>query len=209
MSKEHRYRFANQTYADILGLPDANIVGRRVSDALPELHPSQIRPRLQSAFAGQRVSYELHLPLHPQSGDERFYEVFYEPRTTRSEEPYVVVVILRRMGITRVRQCLDSFDGQERHECGSQSDEPDWRGAGSAQYAGSMKQVVRVLPGTFRHTGATIIRNRHKCKREDGESAKDADSQSQSRKEIGEGRVLLEAKEKPRRAGKYRRGETT
>ncbi len=92
VDKERRYLFANQTYADILGLPDPNIVGQRVPDVLAHLY-DQIKPRLDSAFTGQRMSYELYLASHPKTGEERYYEVVYEPRLTHLPEGYVIVVL--------------------------------------------------------------------------------------------------------------------
>ena len=93
VDKDRRYLFANHTYAEILGLPNGDIVGKRVPEVLADVY-DQIKPNLDRAFAGERVTYELHLPRHPQSGGERFYEVVYEPRLDNPSEPYVVVVIV-------------------------------------------------------------------------------------------------------------------
>jgi PAS domain S-box-containing protein len=106
VNKERRYLFANQPYAEILGLPDANIVGKRVADVLPNLY-DQIEPRLARAFGGERVSYELHMPRHPTSGAERIYEVVYEPRLTNTAEPYVVVVIVDITERKQMQQTLE------------------------------------------------------------------------------------------------------
>jgi PAS domain S-box-containing protein len=92
VNKERRYLFANQTYADLLGLPNADIVGQRVADVLVPLY-DQISPKLDRAFAGERVSYELRLPVHPKTKDERFFEVVYEARIDSPNNPHVVVVI--------------------------------------------------------------------------------------------------------------------
>jgi len=53
----------------------------------------QISPRLDRAFAGERVSYELRIPVHPKTWDERFYDVVYQVRTENPDNPYVVAVI--------------------------------------------------------------------------------------------------------------------
>ncbi|HUS36809.1 MAG TPA: ATP-binding protein [Verrucomicrobiae bacterium] len=108
INKERRYLFANQTYADILGLPDGNIVGKRVDEVLRDVF-DQIQPRLDAAFAGERVTYELRLPKHPQTGDERFYEVVYEPRGNEAAEPYVVVVIVDITERKRAQQKLEEL----------------------------------------------------------------------------------------------------
>ena len=93
VDKDRRYRFANQTYAEILGLPNADIIGQRVPDVLAHVY-DQIGPQLSRAFAGERVAYELRMPAQP-GGSERFYDVVYEPRSMGSiEEAYVVVVIV-------------------------------------------------------------------------------------------------------------------
>jgi PAS domain S-box-containing protein len=89
---DRKYLFANQTYADILGLPTADIVGQRLPDVLKHLY-HLIQPHLDRAMAGERLTHKLHSPAHPQTGDERFYEVTYEPRTGNRGR-YVVVVIV-------------------------------------------------------------------------------------------------------------------
>ncbi|CAH2605811.1 Histidine kinase (plasmid) [Rhodovastum atsumiense] len=92
VSEEHRYRFANRAYADILGLPTADIVGQRVADVLAPMYETQIRPRLVRAFRGERVEYELTKPAPP-GETEAYYAVTYEPGRTASGEPVVLVVI--------------------------------------------------------------------------------------------------------------------
>jgi PAS domain S-box-containing protein len=93
VNQHRRYLFANATYAQILSLPGADIVGQRVADVLAPVY-DQIGPRLDRAFAGERVTYELRMPAKPPSGQETIYEVIYEPRLTNPTEPYVVVVIV-------------------------------------------------------------------------------------------------------------------
>ncbi len=93
VSAEHRYLFANAAHNEMLGLGDHDIVGKRVADVLANVYESQIRPRLDRAFAGERVSYKLRRPPLPGTSDERLYAVTYEPRTDASSPPQVVVVI--------------------------------------------------------------------------------------------------------------------
>jgi PAS domain S-box-containing protein len=106
VNRERRYVFANQTYAQILRLPDANIVGKKVKEVLGGVF-DQIEPRLDRAFAGERVTYELHLPALAEHKDERFYEVVYEPRTIDVREPYVVVVIVDITERKKAQQILE------------------------------------------------------------------------------------------------------
>lgn len=90
LDEERRYTFANATYAQILGLPSSNIVGLPVADVLAPVYETQIKPRLDRAFAGERVAYELHFP--GQDGD-RFFMVKYEPTTVDGFVSLVIVVI--------------------------------------------------------------------------------------------------------------------
>ncbi|HTA64028.1 MAG TPA: PAS domain S-box protein, partial [Xanthomonadaceae bacterium] len=90
VDRERRYTFANATYAQILGLPSPDIVGQRVADVLAPLYEQQIRPRLDRAFAGERVAYVLHR-LTPDG--TRHYEVRYEPTEVDGLVSVVVVVI--------------------------------------------------------------------------------------------------------------------
>ncbi|WP_176556086.1 PAS domain S-box protein [Rubellimicrobium rubrum] len=89
---DHRYRFANQAYADLLRLPTGDLVGQRVADVLPEVYETQIRPRLDRALTGETVSYELVTPAHGEL-QERRYAVTYQPGREESGEPEVTVVV--------------------------------------------------------------------------------------------------------------------
>lgn len=91
LSDERRYTFTNSAYADILGLSAQDLLGKRVSDVLAPVYEEQIRPKLDRAFAGERVSYELHRPLG--DGGDRYYAVNYEPLRTNDRISQVVVVI--------------------------------------------------------------------------------------------------------------------
>jgi len=91
VNRERRYTFANSTYIEILRLPPSpEIVGQRLADVLGPLYEDQIRPRLDQAFAGERVAYELH-QSRPEG--DRFYAVKYEPTLADGVISFVVVVI--------------------------------------------------------------------------------------------------------------------
>ncbi len=98
VNRDRCYTFANATYAEILGLPSADITGRRVADILGPLYETQVRPRLDCAFAGERVAYELEKSA---AGGTRYYAVRYEPTKADGSVTLVVVVI---MDITERRQ---------------------------------------------------------------------------------------------------------
>lgn len=89
LSREHRYLFANAAYFQILGLsPD--IIGKRLEDVLGTVYEEQVRPNLEAAFQGKRVSYEMRKPL---DGEDHFYAVKYEPTIESGTVLQVVVVI--------------------------------------------------------------------------------------------------------------------
>jgi PAS domain S-box-containing protein len=90
VNRERRYTFANAAYADILGLPSPDIIDQRVADVLAPIYEEQIRPRLDRAFAGERVTYELRKAA---AGGDRYYAVKYEPTKVSEEVALVVVVI--------------------------------------------------------------------------------------------------------------------
>jgi len=93
VDQEHRYRYANPSYARILRLPTHELVGQKVAEVLPAMYPTQIAPRLKLAFAGERVSFELTIPASATEGEPRYFVVTYEP-TLDPLNPLVVVVIV-------------------------------------------------------------------------------------------------------------------
>jgi len=106
IDENHCYTFVNATYIAILGLPSPDLIGRRVADVLAPLYEEQIRPRLDAAFAGERVAYELH---QSGSGGERYYAVRYEPMKIGAAVSLVVVVITE---MTEQRQAETEIKNQ-------------------------------------------------------------------------------------------------
>ena len=94
VTAEHRYVFANAACAELLGLPSADIVGQRVADVLAPVYESQICPRLDRAFAGERVAYELTLPPRAPGESERFLAIAYDPPVTAVHGSCVIVVMV-------------------------------------------------------------------------------------------------------------------
>lgn len=79
LDRHRRYAFANPAYASILGLPlSANdLIGRGPADVLASIYPTQIGPRLDRVFAGERVSFEFSR-VKP-DGQLTHYVVVYDP----------------------------------------------------------------------------------------------------------------------------------
>jgi PAS domain S-box-containing protein len=94
VTAEHRYVFANVAYAHLLGLPSADIVGQRVADVLAPVYGSQIRPRLERAFGGERVTYELTQPPRAPGEGERFLAVSYDPPVETRHGLCVIVSVV-------------------------------------------------------------------------------------------------------------------
>lgn len=109
---DYVYRYANEAYTELLGLPPhPSLVGRHVYEILPEVW-AQIQPRLDRAFAGERISYELSLPPRNQRQAASFFAVSYEPHRNEENVQVVVVVVVDITERKRTEQSLR--DAQER-----------------------------------------------------------------------------------------------
>jgi len=89
---DHRYRFANKAYTEILGLPADDIVGKPIAEVMGVAYESQIAPRLDQAFSGKTVNYTLTVPPRGQEGT-RYYDVTYLPSVDVDETPVVIVIL--------------------------------------------------------------------------------------------------------------------
>jgi PAS domain S-box-containing protein len=90
VNEDRHYVYANDEYVRILGLAPQPIVGKGVADVLASEYEEQIRPRLDRAFAGETLTYELR---RERNGKEYLYHVTYVLAKTSGSERYVVVVI--------------------------------------------------------------------------------------------------------------------
>ncbi|MBG6082198.1 PAS domain S-box-containing protein [Rubrivivax gelatinosus] len=111
VDSERRYVFANAAYAQILDLPTADIVGQRIADVLPAVYDEQVRPKLDSAFAGQSVHYELTLPRRGDWDSDHVFTVAYDPPVSTSHGPCVIVVIVDITDRARAERALQELAG--------------------------------------------------------------------------------------------------
>jgi PAS domain S-box-containing protein len=114
LDRDRRYIYENGAHAEILDLPPASIVGQLVPDVLPDVYEEQIRPRLDRAFAGERVVYELSKPA---MGRDRHYAISLQPTKVNGEVMLVVGVVmditerkLAEMASRRLATIVESSD---------------------------------------------------------------------------------------------------
>ena len=112
LSDRYEYLFANEAYADSIGLPVADIVGRRVEEVVPERWPD-LRPRLDRALAGEWCSYEISKPAEPGS-EPRWFRILCEPRRVEGERPKVVVVGIEITDQKRAEQAVRTSEERYR-----------------------------------------------------------------------------------------------
>jgi PAS domain S-box-containing protein len=109
VTAERRYLYANAAYAEILGLPSFDLVGRRVADVLPDAYETQIGPRLDRAFGGEAVTYDLRLASRPGWDGERVFAVSYDPPVPTNQGPCVIVLIADISERVRARNALEQI----------------------------------------------------------------------------------------------------
>jgi diguanylate cyclase (GGDEF)-like protein/PAS domain S-box-containing protein len=97
-----RYREVNAEYEKLFGLPAEQIRGQRVADLLGAEGLERIRPHLEAAFRGERVSYETTVPFA--DGEDRMLQGDYLPHTGRNGEVFGLYAIVRDITDTRNAQ---------------------------------------------------------------------------------------------------------
>jgi PAS domain S-box-containing protein len=102
VSPEHRFVYANRTYCDIMSCTMEDIIGHRVADVLSDVYVEEVRPRLEQAFAGENVQYELNLP-----SIGRFAGVTYQPQ---SDGGLVTSVIAAVVDLTERRKVEEALE---------------------------------------------------------------------------------------------------
>jgi PAS domain S-box-containing protein len=77
VDSEYRYRRVNKTYERWLGITAEEVCGRHVREILSETSWQAVRPNIERALAGERVSYQVELSFG--GGGPRWLESTYVP----------------------------------------------------------------------------------------------------------------------------------
>ncbi len=118
LDRNRRYLFANRAYSAILGLGSGDIVGKGPAEVLPALYPDQISPRLDRAFAGERLTYEL--VKADAAGEPRYFTVVYDPLRDGGGEVVNVIVVIYditapKLAELRIAASEEKFRGIYQH----------------------------------------------------------------------------------------------
>src|SRR5262245_7546912 len=83
-SKDLRYRFVRNAYAQMLGRLPEEIIGRPVIEIMGEIGWETIRPRVEKVLQGERVEYESE--IHFAGVGSRLLHVVYVPELNKTGE---------------------------------------------------------------------------------------------------------------------------
>src|SRR5262249_56234244 len=75
-SRDLRYLSANPAYAEWMGLPLEQIIGRPIVEVIGQAAFEIKRPRIERVLSGERVEYEDELPIR---GELKCTQVVYTP----------------------------------------------------------------------------------------------------------------------------------
>jgi PAS domain S-box-containing protein len=113
VSPSHRYLYYNIAYLSVIGHANVNITGKHIEDVLGDVYRQQIRPRLEQAFTGQPVDYELEFPPQDKEQHGRTVRVQYQPQF---ESGRVASVIMSVTDITERKRAEDTLREADRRK---------------------------------------------------------------------------------------------
>jgi PAS domain S-box-containing protein len=109
-SRDLRYLWVNKPYADLIGRPPEETVGRAIIDILGQEAFDQLRPRFEQVLRGEKVQYEEE--VNARGRGRRWVHAIYTPTFDRLGEPdgWVAVVL----DVTRRRQVEEALRDSEQ-----------------------------------------------------------------------------------------------
>ena len=107
---EQHYRFNNRVYEEWFGYSATEVYGKHVREVLGELAYDTVRPHIERALAGQRVTFEDQVPYR--EGGTRYVHVTYIPQFGSQENAEGFVVLVA--DITARKQSEDALRESEQ-----------------------------------------------------------------------------------------------
>lgn len=101
LDRDHRYLYANRAYCRIIRADPNTIIGRSVREMLPGAYETRIHPKLEAAFNGETVRYELEMPELDQ-----FVSVTYQPVFRQGLVERVIVAIVDTTARRKIEDAL-------------------------------------------------------------------------------------------------------
>lgn len=114
VTADHHYAYVNAAYAAILGLTVDALSGKPVRDALPRAYDRDIRSRLERAFAGEQITYDLSLPPTKNGDSARCFSATYNPPVQTIHGRCVIVVVVDITARKQAEEARASLEAQLR-----------------------------------------------------------------------------------------------
>jgi len=111
IDKDQHYRFANQRYEQVYGVPRSHIVGKHVREVLGSQGYAAAEPHITAVLAGDRVSYE-DVFRYPDIGP-RWMRIDYVPDRDQAGDVHGAVAMIR--DITEHKQAEEAIETSEAH----------------------------------------------------------------------------------------------
>jgi PAS domain S-box-containing protein len=78
-SRDHRYRFISQAYAEWVGKPREEVLGKTIAETIGEIGYATLLPHIQKVLAGTPVDFECEMEFRVVG--RRFLHIAYRPET--------------------------------------------------------------------------------------------------------------------------------